>query len=353
MAANVCLLRTPSGFHPSRPCWKLLVVCGLLIGLVLASAAIWFVTTLRQQDIDDTAREMKNLALILAEETDRSFQAAELVQLGLIEHLRELGIDSPERFERHMASLDVHRDLKGRIAGVSHIAALALVDRQGNLINFTRSWPPPKVNDADRDFVRDLLVPDALPWLVSGLMQSKISGNWTIYLSRRATAPDGQLIGIVVATIETNFFEQFFAKISLDAGASFVLYRRDGTLLARYPRIDDKIGRSFGHTPNFNRLISAHDGGVVRLTSAMDGKERLATPHGVAHYPLLIEALAALAASHGRAGSARSVHSAGRGNGIDYSNRRMDSGGGLRRCRQVAGQSEGRRQPVGRAVQEP
>ena len=267
---------------------QLLVVCGLLIGLALASAATWFVTTLRQQDIDDTAREMRNLALILADQTDRSFQAAELVQLGLIEHLRELGIDSPAGFEQHMASLDAHRDLKGRIAGVSHIAALALIDRQGNLINFTRSWPPPKVNDADRDFVRDLLGPDALPWLVSSPMQSKSSGNWTIYLSRRLTAPDGQLIGIVVATIEAAYFEQFFARIALDAGASLVLYRRDGTLLARHPRIDDKIGRSFGNTPNFNRLVSARDGGVVRLTSTMDGKERLATSHGVAHYPLLV-----------------------------------------------------------------
>jgi len=46
---------------------QLLVVCGLLIGLALASAAIWFVTTLRQQDIDDSAREMRNLALILAD----------------------------------------------------------------------------------------------------------------------------------------------------------------------------------------------------------------------------------------------------------------------------------------------
>jgi diguanylate cyclase (GGDEF)-like protein/PAS domain S-box-containing protein len=267
---------------------QLLVVCGLLIGLVLASTAIWFVTTLRQQDIDDTAREMKNLALILAEETDRSFQAAELVQLGLIEHLRELGIDSPAKFEQEMASLDVHRDLKGRIAGVSHIAALALIDRQGNLVNFTRSWPPPKVNDSDRDFVRDLLGPDALPWLVSSPIRSKSSGNWTIYLSRRLTAPDGQLIGIVVATIETAYFEQFFARIALDAGASFVLYRHDGTLLARYPRIEDKVDRSFGSTPNFNLLVSARDGGVVRLTSALDGKGRLATPHGVAHYPLLI-----------------------------------------------------------------
>jgi diguanylate cyclase (GGDEF)-like protein/PAS domain S-box-containing protein len=266
----------------------LLVVCGLLIGLVLASAAIWFVTTLRQQDIDDTAREMENLALILAEETDRNFQAAELVQLGLIEHLRELGIDSPGKFERQMGSLEVHQDLRGRISGVSHIAALALVDQHGDLLNFTRSWPPPKINDADRDFVRDLLSPDALPWLVSGPLRSKSSGNWTIYLSRRLTAPDGQLIGIVVATIETAYFEQVFAKISLDAGASFVLYRRDGMLLARHPRIDDKIGRPFGRTRNFNLLVSAGDGGVVRLTSTLDGKERLATSHGVAHYPLLI-----------------------------------------------------------------
>ncbi len=123
-AADARALRTPAGRDWSCPCQAPVggsAACW--IGLVLALAATSFVFELRQQDIADSERERKNLALILADETDRSSpQAVELVQLGLIEHVHELGIDSPEKFERQLGSFNVHQDLRARIAGLSRIS---------------------------------------------------------------------------------------------------------------------------------------------------------------------------------------------------------------------------------------
>ncbi len=49
----------------------MLVACGLFIGLALAAAVTWYIITLRQAVIEDAVREMRNDALILAEDEDR------------------------------------------------------------------------------------------------------------------------------------------------------------------------------------------------------------------------------------------------------------------------------------------
>jgi diguanylate cyclase (GGDEF)-like protein len=266
----------------------LLLACGLLIGLVLAIGTVLLLLELRRHDITDAERELRNLSLVLAEDTDRGLQAVELVQLGLIEHLRQLGIDSPEKLEAEAGSLAVHQDLKERIAGVSHIAALALVDRYGRRLNITRSWPLPQVDDSDRDFVQAQRAPDAPALFISAPSQSKSSGRWTIYFTRRFSASDGRLIGIVVATIETDYFERFFSRVSLEGEGSFALYRNDGMLLARYPHVDPKIGKAYGDTANFTRVHASVDRGVVRQDSLLDGRSRLIAPHSLVHYPVVI-----------------------------------------------------------------
>src|ERR1700722_9450705 len=138
---------------------RLVFAAGLPISLILAAAVVWLLVELRQEDIADAGSKIGDLALILVEETDRSFQAAALVQAGLIENIRQQGIDSADDFERDLGSLAVHRNLQDRIAGLPHIAALSLVDRHGVLLNFSRSWPSPRTNDADRDFIQRLLEP--------------------------------------------------------------------------------------------------------------------------------------------------------------------------------------------------
>ena len=71
----------------------LLVAGGLVIGLTLATVMTWFVMELRQHAIADATRELRNDALMLAEEEDRLLQSVDVVQQSLIEHLREIGIE--------------------------------------------------------------------------------------------------------------------------------------------------------------------------------------------------------------------------------------------------------------------
>jgi diguanylate cyclase (GGDEF)-like protein len=272
--------------RPGHPrAGKSLVACGLLIGLALATIVTWFTITSRQATIDDALREMRNDALMLSDQEDRLLQSIDVIQLNLIDHMRDIGIDSPESLARLMTSREVHQNLNDRIAGTSYVAGLSLIGRTGELLNSTRDWPRPSLNDAERDFIRGALVQRSF---VGEPSLSKFDGQWIIHLSRRFEATDGQLIGFVVATIKVEHFEQFYAQLPLTGGGSFALFRRDGVLLARYPRIDPQAGMASSAAMNFGTLLNTPDNGVLRRTSVLDDKDRLIVPHRMAHFPLII-----------------------------------------------------------------
>ena len=265
-----------------------LVACCVCIGLALAVSMAWYAHTSRQLVIHDSVREMRNDASLVAENQDGLLQAADAVQRGLIDHMREIGVDSPDSFTRLMVSQAVQHDLRDRIAGLPYITALILLDRDGRLLNFSRAWPLPAIAATDHDLLRGMMDADAPQTFVSAPARGLVSGEWQIYLSRRFETSDGHLLGFVVSTIEIAYFEQFYARLPLTGGGSFTLYRRDGTLLARYPHADPLIGKTFADTANFNRLLGALDGGVVRQIGRFDGKDRLIVPRAMAHFPLII-----------------------------------------------------------------
>jgi diguanylate cyclase (GGDEF)-like protein len=272
----------------------LLVVCGLVIGLGMAAAVTWIVVDLRSTHIDHAKQNLNNLAFLLSEELDRGLQGVDLLQLGLIDHLRGLSVSSPELFAQQMQSLVVHQDLAHRIEGLPHVAALSLHDTNGRLVNFSRSWPAPDIDVRERDFIAALLAPNAPKTFISAPTQSLTTGKWTIYFSRRFEAPDGQLIGIVLSTIFADYFEEFFAGIVVDGGrdstgdGAFSIYRNDGMLLVRYPHADAKIGMRFDGTANYARMLDSLDGGIAWFTSVFDQRVRLVAGRGAPHYPLTI-----------------------------------------------------------------
>jgi len=128
--------------HP-RAARHLLVACGLVAGFVLALGTALLIVQTRRDDIGNAGRELKNLSFVLAEETDRAFQTLELVQLDLIQHMREQGIDTPEKFDRELGSQAVQQDLRQRIAGLPQIITFRLISRGGQVISLSTAWPTP------------------------------------------------------------------------------------------------------------------------------------------------------------------------------------------------------------------
>src|SRR6202050_379542 len=167
---------------------RYLILCGVaLIAAIVVGTAI-MANNLRDRALFDSERELKNTALIIAEQIDRSFQAVDLVQSSVIEKIQALGITSSEDYARRMSGQDVHMMLKASTSGVVQVYAISLINSDGHLINFSRFWPGPELSVADRLFFKAIKSDPRMTSYVSKSAHNRTDGAWSVFLARRVTA---------------------------------------------------------------------------------------------------------------------------------------------------------------------
>ncbi|HEY4920396.1 MAG TPA: EAL domain-containing protein [Xanthobacteraceae bacterium] len=285
-----------SGRASSRPVTLLIAGAATLI-VAIACGTASMISNVRNRALIDSERELQNIALVLAAQTDRIFDAAERVQIDLIESFKARGIGSSEDFERKWSGYDVHLLLKDKIVGLPYVGTFSLFNADGKLFNFSRSWPTPPINVADRDFFIALKSNPRLTSFVSRPIPNRATGTWVVQIARRVSGPNGEFIGLATAAIELQTIEQFFASIALGPDSSISLFHSDGELLARYPHVDSFVGRPFPDE-NLQTLTPDVDHGVARRAGTVRGAEdRIIVTHRVAHFPLVVSAGTTVAAA--------------------------------------------------------
>jgi diguanylate cyclase (GGDEF)-like protein len=263
------------------------VVSGALLMASIVVCTAIMVGNFRNRALADSERELKNTALILSEQIDRSFQALDIVQSSVVQRIESLKISSNQDFLRQMSSLDIHMMLEDKVNGLIHVDNISLFDSNGNLLNFSHEWPTPTINIADRDYFQRLKSDPQLNPVLSRPLQGRSTGVWSIFLARRVTAPNGEFRGLVTGTIELSYFESFFSSIALGNDSSVTVYRDDGVVLARYPHKEEVIGLPF---PPVVDALKGVDNGTIRFKSLFAGKDRILAAHRIAHYPLYVSA---------------------------------------------------------------
>ena len=128
--------------------------------------------------------------------------------------------------------------LKTSINGLAQVDAITLINADGDLLNFSRYWPAPLVNVADRDYFKALKSDASLTSFVSQPVRNRGNGSWTVFLVRKIVAPNGDFLGVVLGAIDLSYFEKFFGAIELEGHGSIALLRSDGVMLARYPLVE-------------------------------------------------------------------------------------------------------------------
>jgi diguanylate cyclase (GGDEF)-like protein len=264
---------------------RYLILCGvLLIAAIVVGTAI-VVGNLRDRALFESERELKNTALILAEQIDRTFQAVDLIQSSVIEKIQSLGISSSEDYARRMSGQDVHLMLKASTSGVVQAYAISLINADGQLLNFSRFWPTPDLSVADREFFLALKSDPRMTSFVSLPGHNRTNGAWTLFLARKVTAANGDFLGLVLGVVELDYFDKLFSSVSLGEGSSIALYRSDGTLLTRFPQAESFIGKPFASPL---KALSGGDSGITRVIGQIGGEDRLLAVHRLAHFPMFM-----------------------------------------------------------------
>ncbi|AVO46432.1 sensor domain-containing diguanylate cyclase [Phreatobacter cathodiphilus] len=143
------------------------------------------------------------------------------------------------------------------------------------------------LNNADRDYFRHhRATPDRTPFLGPPI-RSRSGGQWILTVSRRVDGPDGAFAGVVLATLDVDYFVRGFAKFDVGSAGSLSLLSSTGVLVARYPFDDNVIGRDFNGSP-FMRHAANNHSGTVHFRSVLDGVERISSYHKSERLPLLM-----------------------------------------------------------------
>ncbi|MBB4374963.1 diguanylate cyclase (GGDEF)-like protein [Bradyrhizobium sp. cir1] len=274
----------------TRPVAILMLCGGFLIALIICTIAL-ILSNLRYHAIEESKQQLLATATVLANQAARDFDAANLIEASLIEHMQTLAVVSDEVYARAMASRDIQLMLEDKIGGFPHIEAVMLVGADGKVINSSVAWPTPPLNVADRDYFQALKADPALSTKLGRLEKNPRSGTWSIPLARKFMGSDGEFLGLVVGAIKSRYFEELYRSLVRGPDESITLLRQDGTMLASHPHADSAIGKSvLGKSLSEGRLneIIRSGGGVVRWRDGADGSERLIAAAHLAGLPVLL-----------------------------------------------------------------
>ena len=263
-----------------------LIVGGALFSALILAITVFVIQETRAKEIRDAERELMTLDLSLAEQTARAIQGVDLVLGGIADQVRVDGVESAADFERLEAGASTYLLLKARTADLPQLDAVTMIAADGRLINFSRYYPIPAINVADRDYFRALRdTPTTRPY-ISAPVENRSTGTWTLYVARRISDASGQFVGLVLGAINLRYFEDLYRALELGPGSGISLWRRDGTLLARYPSIDG-VGKVF-QIKSFTETLLHSDVGVYQTAASIDGFQRIVATRALRDYPMVV-----------------------------------------------------------------
>ena len=80
---------------------------------------------------------------------------------------------------------------------------------------------------------------------------------------------DGVFLGVMARRIDPANYEKFFASVTLGPGSAISMFHGDGTMLARFPHVEELIGKKFKSAPLMQAVLESASGVVEQLTLAV------------------------------------------------------------------------------------
>jgi hypothetical protein len=272
---------------------KAVLLLGLVLVMVIAVGGAIAVWILRAQAIEEWRGQMKNYSLVLASHTTQTLASANLVLDGVSQRIQLAGVTNEATLRAKTKTAEFHQMMRDRAASSPFIDVVTVVAENGDVINFTRSFPAPPINLADRDYFKAQAANPDMRNFVSVPVRNRGNNKWTFYLSRRLEAPDGRFLGLILVGLSSEFFSDFYQSIGLGEGAVLSLLRNDFVLLARAPAADASMGKSFqGGTYRIIHEMQQTEGVIEtsqpRVTDPGDRQLRMIAARTVDKFPVIV-----------------------------------------------------------------
>ena len=252
-----------------------LVVClfgAVLLGLVWAMT-LHQIAAGQQRTLEQAGHDARSFARVVEEHSVRTLEAADQALRWLRFRYLQLG-------ER----LDLAEEVRsGRIPGDIY-NLYTVVDRHANVVLSSQAFTP--TNLADRAHIA--VHRDADHGLyISKPVRGRVSKKWSIQLTRRISAPDGALLGVVVASIDPAYFADLYREIDLGRDGSLALTGTDGVIRAGHSGASDSGGFDRSGSALFAAMLGRREGSLT-ARSPFDQHTRIYAFRALPRYPLFV-----------------------------------------------------------------
>ncbi len=258
---------------------RFLIIVGVLVSLLvglLAGANIW---REREQALTEARERLTALNLALAEQLERSLQAVDFGLSDVIQMLeRNPGWDSAE----------VHGALRGYVAALPQIRAIAIVDARGIIVGDSALYPATPIDVADREYFQQVKADPAMGMFVGPPNVSRRDKEWTVVVSRAITDQQGGFRGVVFARLQPRYFQELYRGVLHLKDSAVTVFRRDGTLLFREPHVEEAVGRQLSGLPLFTELLPRAERGTYEAPAVLDSRVRVFSYAALRAYPVVM-----------------------------------------------------------------
>lgn len=259
----------------ARPALAALLAAFAALLVLLVWGVAWLtIENQHRRAIDSAYDDARNYARALDEHAVRTFQSADQSVLFLKHHYERQG----RRFD--LAEYIETGTIQGDI-----FTLFTIVDEKADVVLSNKPFKP--MNLADREHIRVHFGEDSRRLFVGKPVLGRVSGKWSIQMTRRINRADGAFGGVVVVSLDPFYFTRFYRDFSIGSRGSLTLVGEDGIVRARLAMGKETVGQDVSVNAIFTRALTAPRGEAI-LASGVDGVERIVAWRRLADYPLVV-----------------------------------------------------------------
>lgn len=256
-------------------------VAAILVGLGIPALVTWTMYRQYSQDLTDAETRAVNTARALGQHATRSFETIDT-------YLRAVASLVGPRADT-LPSQALHAALHEQFVH-SHLNNIIIIDRDGRAIVEAAAFPTRSLDVHDRDYFQALRERPDDGLIIGRPVIGRLTGKLLLPVARRIDNPDGSFAGIVQAMLDLETFQAVYAKIDNGPGATLNLWRADGTLLLRSPRMPELVGKNYADGANYREHVLPRDDRPFWSPGLTDAVVRVIAYSFLDGYPLYVGA---------------------------------------------------------------
>ncbi len=230
----------------------------------------------RQRTIQNNTQETSNLARVLEENLTRNIQNIDRSLIFLRSSWTNRTFETD--LTRWANETQARREVELQIS---------FIDANG-FLTASSLGPILKPQDlSDREHYRVHLGHTRDELFISKPVVGRMSGKWSIQLSRAIRDDDGKLLGVVVGSIDPFYWVRVFNAVNLGKDGSVTLFGMDGIIRATTGVDGKNLGRSLAGAPLFSKATQRPID-TYMASGAYDGVKRLISYRLFKEVPLMI-----------------------------------------------------------------